>query len=77
MYVAELHGKLDVSGSTSLDRSEDTLTAAVFGALRYLPASALLAVLNRAFPGDFKLADIRTAPHIVFWPWMGDIEPDV
>jgi hypothetical protein len=76
MYAAELHGKLALDAGTPADRTEDTLTAAVFGALRYLPRRVLLAVLDKAFPGDFCLADIEQV-RFEFWPWLGEAEPDV
>lgn len=76
MYMAELHGKLALDSGTPADRTEDTLTAAVFGALRYLPRSALLAVLNGAFPGDFGQADVNET-RFEFWPRLGSVEPDV
>lgn len=76
MYMAELRGKLALDSGTPADRAEDTLTAAVLGALRYLPRSALLAVLNRAFPGDFQQEDVNET-RFEFWPWLGDVEPDL
>jgi hypothetical protein len=59
MYMAELRGKPALDSGTPADRTEDTLTAAVFGALRYLPRSALLAVLNLAFPADFSPKEVN------------------
>jgi hypothetical protein len=76
MYMAELRGKLALDSGTPADRTEDTLTAAVFGALRYLPRSALLAVLNRAFRGDFNQEEVNET-RFEFWPWLGDVEPDL
>ena len=76
MYMAELRGKLALDSGTSADRTEDTLTAAVFGALRYLPRSALLAVLNLAFPGDFSPKEVNET-RFEFWPWLGNVEPDL
>jgi hypothetical protein len=76
MYMAELRGKLALDSGTPADRTEDTLTAAFFGALRYLPRSALLAVLDRAFPGDFNQEEVNET-RFEFWPWLGDVEPDL
>jgi hypothetical protein len=41
--LAELYGKLDPDGGVPADRSEDLLTEAVFGSLRYLPYTVALA----------------------------------
>jgi hypothetical protein len=76
MYMAELRGKLALDSGTPADRTEDTLTAAVFGALRYLPRPALLAVLNRAFRGDFSQEEVNET-RFEFWPRLGGVEPDL
>lgn len=70
---AELHGKIDLSPGW-----EDTLTDAVFSALRYLPADALGRVLSAGFPGlDFSGADLADVS-FEFWPTFSNgYEPDV
>ena len=47
--LAEIHGKLSRESTLAAERLEDTLTDAVFGALRYLPRKVLGAVFNATF----------------------------
>jgi hypothetical protein len=80
--LAELHGKFDPSNADNVDRSEDALTFAVFGAFRYLPRHALGALLVRAavpfHPNDLRDARIEMWPQIPMPRWPGRIiEPDV
>jgi hypothetical protein len=80
--LAELRGKLDFE-TGSVDRSEDLLTAAVFGSLRYLPYSAVLAAVLRAVDvtvaaGDLARAHVRLWPTVPMPEWPGkQVEPDV
>lgn len=81
--LAELHGKLEFDGGVSADRSEDLLTDAVFGALRYLPYGLALAEVFRAIDVKVTNDDLRGA-QVCLWPsipmpaWPGTlIEPDV
>lgn len=81
--LAELLGKLDPDGLGGLERSEDLLTAAVFGAIRHLPAEAVLGRLLTRLGIHATTADLDTAD-IQLWPtyprpgWPGHgIEPDV
>jgi len=48
LMLAELHGRLDLDGGVAADRSEDLLTDAVFGTLRYLPYDVPLAEVLKA-----------------------------
>jgi hypothetical protein len=75
MLMAQLRGKLpgDVWQS-----SEDLLTSAVFGSLKYLPPAITAGILARSVslePGSAP----RPAPPFRwhFWPWWGTCEPDV
>jgi hypothetical protein len=77
-----LRGKLDSGGRLLPDRMEDTLTDAVFSALRYLPRRVVLPVVLAAVcpNAPFTEAELDDA-EILFWPKMlwaqRRIEPDV
>ena len=82
---AELQGKLDPATVLEPQRLEDTLTDAVFSAVRYLPRRVVLAsLLARILPGQrFEDRELDDAV-ITFWPQMmvgllpgRRIEPDV
>ena len=81
--LAEIHGKLDPDGGVPVDRSEDLLTEAVFGSLRYLPYTRVLAEVLRAVgvdaaSGDLLSAQVRLWPAVPMPAWPGKvIEPDV
>ena len=47
---AELAGKLSMASPSAQDRLEDTLTDAVFSALRYLPRQVLAEWLGSVLP---------------------------
>jgi hypothetical protein len=81
--LAELHGKLDPQGDDPVDRSEDLLTDAVFGAIRHLPYERVLAAVL-AEAGVSVTADGLRRAQVLMWPripmpqWPGTIiEPDV
>ncbi len=75
--LAEIHGKLSHESTLAAERLEDTLTDAVFGALRYLPRKVLGAVLNAAFGTAFSPSQLDAAV-LRFWPrFLGGTEPDV
>src|SRR5690242_14964148 len=83
LMLAELHGKLDSDGGVAVDRSEDLLTDAVFGSLRYLPYDVALAEVLRAVDVEIARKDLQDA-QVHLWPsvpmpaWPGkQIEPDV
>jgi hypothetical protein len=74
---AELHGKVSPQGSVPADRLEDTLTDAVFSAVRYLPHEVLGDVLDLVFGHRFSSAEL-TACRFLFWPrFPTGTEPDV
>ena len=82
---AELQGKLDPAATLAAERMEDTLTDAVFSAVRYLPRRHLLApLLAAALPGaQFSAADLERAT-VTLWPRLPvsllpgrQVEPDV
>ncbi|MCI2237065.1 hypothetical protein MO973_40430 [Paenibacillus sp. TRM 82003] len=82
---AELQGKLDPAATLAAERMEDTLTDAVFSAVRYLPRQRLLGpLLAAALPGvEFSAADVERAT-ITLWPKLPvsllpgrQVEPDV
>jgi hypothetical protein len=75
---AELKGKLSLSTSEPQDRLEDTLTDAVFTALKYLPRNILQEWLSQALPPDFAplIKDAERA-HFEFWPYLDGVEPDL
>jgi hypothetical protein len=80
--LAELHGKFDAEHPEGADRSEDLLTSAVFGAVRYLPRAAVVALC--AAIGILVDAKAARTARILLWPrmpmpqWPGKvIEPDV
>jgi len=81
--LAELHGKFEPDDGVPADRSEDLLTDAVFGALRYLPYGVALAEVFRAVnvkvaSADLAGAKVRLWPTIPMPAWPGTlIEPDV
>jgi hypothetical protein len=81
--LAELHGKFESDDSVPADRSEDLLTDAVFGALRYLRYGLALAEVFRALNvkvtgEDLHGAQVRLWPTIPMPAWPGTlIEPDV
>jgi hypothetical protein len=81
--LAELHGKFEPDDGVPADRSEDLLTDAVFGALRYLPYGLALAEVFRAInvevsSEDLSGAQVRLWPAIPMPAWPGTvIEPDV
>lgn len=82
MIQAELRGKLSLRSDSPAERSEDALTSAVFGGLRYLePETGMLPWLRRAEP---LVADAPpvfgngvTGVRTVFWPQFGDRECDI
>jgi hypothetical protein len=81
--LAELRGKFDTEGGVPADRSEDLLTDAVFGSLRYLPYGTALADVLRAVDVNVAKQDLLGA-QVHLWPtvpmpaWPGkQIEPDV
>ncbi|MEX5636838.1 hypothetical protein [Parafrankia sp. FMc2] len=65
--LAILAGKLDPSAGTASDRSEDALTDAVFGAIRYLPCRRVLGAVLAA-------VDVQVDPEVLdrarvdLWP---------
>jgi hypothetical protein len=81
MINAALHGKLDCLGS------EDALTAAVFGRLRYLDPTVLVEwlALARNYSQHGRIITTNTnEPLVEFWPAVkdtlrgkGTVEPDV
>jgi hypothetical protein len=81
--LAELRGKIDPEGQDGgVARSEDLLTEAVFGSVRY-PRRLVLGPLLTKLSIEAKAADIANAK-VLFWPtyprpdWPGQrIEPDV
>lgn len=80
--LAERHGKFNAASSTDLSRLEDTLTNAVFGGLRYLPAEVALAAFFRSV-GVSGVSDWAAAK-VELWPRLsstrtqsGFVEPDV
>jgi hypothetical protein len=81
--LAELHGKFESLDGVPADHSEDLLTDAVFGALRYLPYGSALAEVFRAINvkvtrEDVAGAQVRLWPTIPMPAWPGTlIEPDV
>ena len=81
--LAELHGKFESDDGVPADRSEDLLTDAVFGALRYLRYGLALAEVFRALNvkvtgEDLHGAQVRLWPTIPMPAWPGTlIEPDV
>jgi hypothetical protein len=81
--LAELHGKFESDDGVPADRSEDLLTDAVFGALRYLRYGLALAKVFRALNvkvtgEDLHGAQVRLWPTIPMPAWPGTlIEPDV
>lgn len=81
--LAELYGKLDPDGSVPADRSEDLLTEAVFGSLRYLPYTVALAEILRSVGAavtrlDLMHAQVRLWQAVPMPVWPGKvIEPDV
>jgi hypothetical protein len=81
--LAELRGKLDPDGLGGLERSEDLLTEAVFGAIRYLPRTpvlgGLLEHLNvQATPAALRNAEISLWPTVPRPSWPARVvEPDV
>jgi hypothetical protein len=82
LMLAELHGKFESNDGVPADRSEDLLTDAVFGTLRYLPYSSALAEVFRALnvkvtSEDLNGAQVRLWPTIPMPAWPGTlIEPD-
>jgi hypothetical protein len=79
--LAELHGKFDPAYADNVDRSEDALTSAVFGAIRHLPRHALGSVLTSVGitvkPEDLRRAQIMMWPQMPISRWGRVIEPDV
>lgn len=80
--LAELHGKLDPEGGVAPDRSEDLLTEAVFGTLRYLPYTLALAEILRSVGAsvtrpDLLHAEVRLWQAVPMPGWAGKVEPDV
>src|SRR4051794_23437755 len=75
MLMAQLRGKLP---SEIWLGSEDLLTSAVFGTLRYLPPTTVAALLSLATPleGSMRLT-LSGALEWHFWPWWEICEPDV
>ena len=78
---AEIAGKLPTHSPLGQDQREDTLTDAVFSALRYLPREVLRAWLGevlpeRCIPG--LTDDALDSATFEFWPTLpGGCEPDV
>lgn len=81
--LAELLGKLDPKAVEGVDRSEDLLTDAVFGAIRHLPRPRVLRpLLERvgitASEKDIRACDVRLWPSFPRPGFPGRIiEPDV
>jgi hypothetical protein len=75
MLMAQLRGKLP---SEIWLGSEDLLTSAVFGTLKYLPWTIVANLLSRAVPleGSTRIA-LAERLEWHFWPWWGSCEPDV
>lgn len=86
MTIAELHGKIPVSGANVTDTSEDLLTSDVFGCLQYVPPErGLVQFLQtaRTLSKD-KFCTHRPVirAHWSFWPYLRfpsrtPCEPDV
>lgn len=82
--LAELYGKLDPDSGVPADRSEDLLTEAVFGSLRYLPYTVALAEILRSVGANVTRSGLSHA-QVLLWQgvpigpaWPGKvIEPDV
>ncbi|MBL7487879.1 hypothetical protein I6A60_18970 [Frankia sp. AgB1.9] len=81
--LAILAGKLDPAGGTPLDRSEDALTGAVFGALRHLPYRLVLGQVLAAAGVDVEPEALDDA-QVELWPTYPvphlppmRVEPDV
>lgn len=81
--LAELHGKLDPLSNDPVDRSEDLLTDAVFGAIRHLPRVEVLGPLLAAVGVKASAKDLAKAS-VRLWPGIpaahgpeSYIEPDV
>jgi len=85
--LAERRGKFNAATSSDLSRLEDTLTNAVFGALRYLPGEVGLAAFGRLV-GEDLAANIAgfdwKAATVNLWSQVpsvrtasGYVEPDV
>src|SRR5260370_11409061 len=64
--LAELHGKLDPDGGVPADRSEDLLSEAVFGSLRYLPYTLALAEILRFVGANVTNSDLSHA-QVLLW----------
>lgn len=81
--LAELHGKLDPTSLDPVERSEDLLTSAVFGAVRHLPRVGVLRPLLGLFDiypsqRDLERAEVLLWPNMPIGLWPGAwIEPDV
>lgn len=81
--LAELRGKLDPDRVDPVERSEDLLTDAVFGAVRHLPYERVLGAVLAEVGVTPTTADLRSA-EVVLWPsapmpvWPGRVvQPDV
>lgn len=75
--LAEIKGKLRHDSSIPAERLEDSLTSAVFGALRYLPRTVLGSVLDQAIGKKFSTKGLADA-NFRFWPQFPQgTEPDV
>jgi len=78
---AEMAGKLSMGSPSPQDRLEDTLTDAVFSALRYLPRQVLAEWLRTVLPPPFSdEIDENAAGTAIFrfWPSLpGGVEPDL
>lgn len=86
MTIAELRGKISVTGSNLSERMEDLLTSDVFGAFRYLPIHlGLLDFLTISYNRDttpFTPAIQPIRANWSFWPYLKyrgatPCEPDV
>jgi hypothetical protein len=75
MFMARLRGKLP---SEIWLGSEDLLTSAVFGTLKYLPPTLAADLLARASPLEGAAPLALSGPlEWQFWPWWDICEPDV
>lgn len=81
--IADIKGKISRSGANLTERLEDNLTGNVFGVLRYMPFSTIMAkiLVNTVYPkfiGD-DIGDIQYefwADKMQFWPYDREGEID-
>ncbi|MCG3771025.1 MAG: hypothetical protein JW384_02205 [Nitrosomonadaceae bacterium] len=75
MVMAQLQGKLPTEDWKS---SEDLLTNAIFGTLKYLDASITAELLSNVHPLEGSLPPVISGSlDWSFWPWLGTCEPDI